>query len=86
SQQSVCEGCPSSVLRCLSRGRFSVVKRFEQQGTQLSVAAKLVNKRLVRRDQVTRELRLLQLVQHPQIPGLLDTFETPTSYVLLLEM
>lgn len=50
------------------------------------MATKFVNKKLMKRDQVTHELGILQNLQHPLLIGLLDTFETPTSYVLVLEM
>lgn len=50
------------------------------------MATKFVNKKLMKRDQVTHELGVLQNIQHPLLVGLLDTFETPTSYVLVLEM
>ncbi|XP_066539118.1 triple functional domain protein isoform X2 [Hoplias malabaricus] len=70
----------------LGRGRFAVTKWCEQRGTRRSVAAKLVNKKLMRREQVVRELNILQCLQHPLLVGLLDTFETPTSFVLVLEM
>uniref|UniRef100_A0A8C3G936 non-specific serine/threonine protein kinase n=1 Tax=Cyclopterus lumpus TaxID=8103 RepID=A0A8C3G936_CYCLU len=70
----------------LGRGRFSVVKRCDQQGTKRLVAVKQVNKKLMRRDRVTQELNLLQRLQHPHIVGLIDTYETPSSYALVLEM
>lgn len=50
------------------------------------MAAKLVNKKLMRREQVVQELAVLQCLQHPHLVGLLDTYETPASYVLILEM
>uniref|UniRef100_A0A8C6X7G5 non-specific serine/threonine protein kinase n=1 Tax=Naja naja TaxID=35670 RepID=A0A8C6X7G5_NAJNA len=49
-------------------------------------SAKFVNKKLMKRDQVTRELGIMQNLQHPQLVGLLDTFETSTSYILVVEM
>uniref|UniRef100_A0A5F9DRB4 non-specific serine/threonine protein kinase n=1 Tax=Oryctolagus cuniculus TaxID=9986 RepID=A0A5F9DRB4_RABIT len=70
----------------LGRGRFSVVKKCDQKGTKRAVATKFVNKKLMKRDQVTHELGILQNLQHPLLVGLLDTFETPTSYILVLEM
>ncbi|XP_047667452.1 triple functional domain protein-like isoform X2 [Tachysurus fulvidraco] len=70
----------------LGRGRFSVAKWCEQQGSRRSVVAKLVNKKLMRREQVMRELNVLRCLQHPNVVGLLDTFETTTSYVLVLEI
>ncbi|RXN02072.1 Triple functional domain protein [Acipenser ruthenus] len=70
----------------LGRGRFSVVKKCDQKRTKRAVAAKHVNKKLMKRDQVTHELSIMQRLQHPQIIGLLDIFETSASYVLVLEM
>uniref|UniRef100_A0A8C8SV57 non-specific serine/threonine protein kinase n=1 Tax=Pelusios castaneus TaxID=367368 RepID=A0A8C8SV57_9SAUR len=70
----------------LGRGRFSVVKKCDQKGTKRAVAAKIVNKKLMKRDQVTHELGVMQNLQHPQLVGLLDTFETSSSYILVLEM
>ncbi|XP_059423312.1 triple functional domain protein isoform X2 [Carassius carassius] len=68
----------------LGRGRFAVTKWCEQRGSRRSVAAKLVNKKLMRREQVVQELGVLQCLQHPHLVGLLDTYETPASYVLIL--
>uniref|UniRef100_A0A3Q3WFS7 Protein kinase domain-containing protein n=1 Tax=Mola mola TaxID=94237 RepID=A0A3Q3WFS7_MOLML len=51
-----------------------------------TVAAKLVNKKLLRRDQVLQEIRLLQTLDHPNLVRLLDTYEIANSYVLVLEM
>uniref|UniRef100_A0A6Q2Y6H4 non-specific serine/threonine protein kinase n=1 Tax=Esox lucius TaxID=8010 RepID=A0A6Q2Y6H4_ESOLU len=70
----------------LGRGRFSVVKCCDQKSTKRQVAVKLVNKKLMKRDQVTQELGLLQRVQHTHLVTLLDTYETPSSYALVLEM
>uniref|UniRef100_M4AGJ1 non-specific serine/threonine protein kinase n=1 Tax=Xiphophorus maculatus TaxID=8083 RepID=M4AGJ1_XIPMA len=70
----------------LGRGRFSVVKRCDHQGSKRTVAVKHVNKKLMKRDQVTQELNLLQRLQHPHIVSLVDTFETPSSYAIVLEM
>uniref|UniRef100_A0A3Q3GRD4 Protein kinase domain-containing protein n=1 Tax=Labrus bergylta TaxID=56723 RepID=A0A3Q3GRD4_9LABR len=67
-------------------GRFSVVKRCDQRGTKRTVAVKHVNKKLMRRDRVTQELNLLQRLQHPHIVSLIDTYETPASYALVMEM
>lgn len=78
--------CFYSEVAELGRGRFSVVKKCDQKGTKRAVATKFVNKKLMKRDQVTHELGILQNLQHPLLIGLLDTFETPTSYVLVLEM
>ncbi|KAL2080068.1 hypothetical protein ACEWY4_023861 [Coilia grayii] len=70
----------------LGRGRFAVVKRCDQRGSKRTVAVKLVNKKLMKRDQVTQELSVLQRLQHPHIICLLDTYETSSSYALVLDM
>ncbi|XP_054619198.1 triple functional domain protein isoform X2 [Dunckerocampus dactyliophorus] len=75
----------SEVLE-LGRGRFSVVKRCDHLATKRTVAVKQVNKKLMRRDRVTQEVNLLQRLQHPNIISLVDTYETPSSFVLVLEM
>ncbi|XP_077364272.1 triple functional domain protein isoform X1 [Festucalex cinctus] len=70
----------------LGRGRFSVVKRCDHRATKRPVAVKQVNKKLMRRDRVTQEVNLLHRLQHPNIVNLVDTYETPNSYILVLEM
>uniref|UniRef100_A0A672R2I3 non-specific serine/threonine protein kinase n=1 Tax=Sinocyclocheilus grahami TaxID=75366 RepID=A0A672R2I3_SINGR len=70
----------------LGRGRFSVVKRCDQRGSKRTVAVKFVNKKLMKRDQVTHEFSVLQRLQHPHLVRLLDTFETSSSYALVLEI
>ena len=63
-----------------------MVKRCDHPGTKRTVAVKLVNKKLMRRDQVTQEVSLLQRLQHTHLVGLTDTYETSSSYALVLEM
>lgn len=75
----------SSVI-FIYRGRFSVAKRCDQRGSKRTVAAKHVNKKLLRREQVLQEIRLLQTLDHPNLVRLLDTYETANSFVLVLEM
>ncbi|XP_056901773.1 triple functional domain protein isoform X2 [Takifugu flavidus] len=70
----------------LGRGRFSVTKRCDQRGSKRTVAAKYVSKKLLRREQVLQEIRLLQTLDHPNLVKLLDTYEMANSYVLVLEM
>ncbi|KAF0045174.1 hypothetical protein F2P81_001703 [Scophthalmus maximus] len=70
----------------LGRGRFSVTKRCDQRGSKWTVAAKHINKKLLRREQVLQEIRLLQTLDHPNLVKLLDTYETFNSYILVLEM
>ncbi|TNN79748.1 Triple functional domain protein [Liparis tanakae] len=70
----------------LGRGRFSVTKRCDQRGSKRTVAAKHINKKLLLREQVLQEVRLLQALDHPNLVKLLDTYETANSYVLVQEM
>lgn len=63
-----------------------MVKHCDERSTKRTVAVKHVNKKLMRRDRMTQELNLLHRLQHPHIVGLLDTYETPSSYALILEM
>lgn len=75
-----------SLSSLLHRGRFSVTKRCDQRGSKRTVAAKYVNKKLLRREQVLQEIRLLQTLDHPNLVKLLDTYEMANSFVLVLEM
>uniref|UniRef100_A0A8C1M4T0 non-specific serine/threonine protein kinase n=1 Tax=Cyprinus carpio TaxID=7962 RepID=A0A8C1M4T0_CYPCA len=52
------------VLGQLSFGRFAVTKWCEQRRSKRSVAAKLVNKKLMRREQVVQELGVLQCLHY----------------------
>ncbi|CAM9324578.1 unnamed protein product [Lampetra fluviatilis] len=70
----------------IGRGRFSVVRRCLQKGSPREVAAKFVSKKLKRKEQVAHEAAVLRNLQHPQLPSLLDTYETPSSFVLVLEL
>uniref|UniRef100_UPI00358F831F kalirin-like isoform X2 n=1 Tax=Myxine glutinosa TaxID=7769 RepID=UPI00358F831F len=70
----------------IGRGRFSVVRRCLQRGCPQEVAAKFVSKKLRRREQVSHEVALLQSLKHPQLPSIIDTYETATSYVLITEL
>ncbi|XP_041665385.1 triple functional domain protein isoform X2 [Cheilinus undulatus] len=70
----------------LGRGRFSVVKCCDLRGTKRTLAVKHVNKKLMRRDRVTQELNVHMRLQHPHIICLIETYETPVSYALVMEM
>uniref|UniRef100_A0AAY4E3F5 non-specific serine/threonine protein kinase n=1 Tax=Denticeps clupeoides TaxID=299321 RepID=A0AAY4E3F5_9TELE len=82
-------GTSSDGLRVLWKDNFEFtfteVAELER-GSKRTVAVKLVNKKLMKRDQVTQELSVLQRLQHPHLICLLDTYETSGSYALVLEM
>lgn len=39
-----------------------------------------------KKDQVAHEADILRHVQHPQLVTLIDTYESPTAYILVLEL
>ncbi|XP_077305859.1 kalirin isoform X3 [Lithobates pipiens] len=73
-------------LQEIGRGRFSVVKKCVQRNTRKDVAVKFVNKKLKKREQASHEAALLQHLQHPQYLTLHDTYESPSAYILVLDL
>lgn len=47
---------------------------------------KFVNKKMQKKEQVAHEADLLRHVQNQQLVALLDTYEAPTSLMLVLEL
>ncbi|KAK1788735.1 hypothetical protein P4O66_002438 [Electrophorus voltai] len=72
--------------KVLERGRFSVVRKCLQKACKKEVAAKFVNKKMQKKEQVAHEADLLKHVQNPQLVALADTYESPTAYILILEL
>uniref|UniRef100_A0A4W3I7M0 non-specific serine/threonine protein kinase n=1 Tax=Callorhinchus milii TaxID=7868 RepID=A0A4W3I7M0_CALMI len=70
----------------IGRGRFSVVKKCTQRSTKREVAVKFISKRMKKKDQVAHEAAMLLNLQHPQFPTIYDTYELPTTYILVLEL
>ncbi|XP_059930629.1 kalirin isoform X4 [Gadus macrocephalus] len=70
----------------LGRGRFSVVKKCLSRTSKKEVAVKIVSKKMQKREQMAQEADLLQHAQNPQLVALLDTYETPSSLILVLEL
>ncbi|OCT63287.1 hypothetical protein XELAEV_18044385mg [Xenopus laevis] len=73
-------------LHEIGRGRFSIVKKCTKKMTRKDMAAKFISKRLKKREQVAHEATLLQHLQHPQYITLHDTFESESSYILILDL
>ncbi|XP_034418268.1 kalirin-like isoform X1 [Cyclopterus lumpus] len=69
----------------IGRGRFSVVRKCLNKSTKKEVAVKFVSKKMQKKEQVAHEADVLQNVQHHQLVALLDTYESPTSLMLILE-
>lgn len=50
------------------------------------VAVKFVSKKMQKKEQVAQEADVLRHVQNHQLVALLDTYESPTSLMLVLEL
>ncbi|KAJ8002427.1 hypothetical protein DPEC_G00158780 [Dallia pectoralis] len=77
----------------LGSGQFAIVKRCQEKSTGLDFAAKFIKKRLsrvskrgVKREDIEREVEILQQLTHPNIVQLHDVYETRTDVVLILEL
>uniref|UniRef100_A0A3Q0T668 non-specific serine/threonine protein kinase n=1 Tax=Amphilophus citrinellus TaxID=61819 RepID=A0A3Q0T668_AMPCI len=70
----------------IGRGRFSVVRKCVNRSTKKEVAVKFVSKKMQKKEQVAHEADILQHVQNHQLVALLDTYESPMSLMLILEL
>ncbi|XP_066542193.1 kalirin isoform X4 [Hoplias malabaricus] len=70
----------------IGRGRFSVVRKCLHKASKKEVAVKFVNKKMQKKEQVSHEADILKHIQHPQLVMLTDTYESPTAYILVLEL
>lgn len=77
----------------LGSGQFAIVKKCKEISTGMEYAAKFIKKRQsrvsrrgVRREEIEREVNILQQVQHPNIVTLHDVYENRTDVVLILEL
>ncbi|XP_068169931.1 death-associated protein kinase 2 isoform X1 [Antennarius striatus] len=77
----------------LGSGQFAIVKRCKEKSTGIEYAAKFIKKRQsrasrrgVRREEIEREVDILQQIQHPNIISLHDVYENRTDVVLILEL
>ncbi|NWW72163.1 DAPK3 kinase, partial [Climacteris rufus] len=74
-------------------GQFAIVKKCRERSTGLEYAAKFIKKRQsrasrrgVRREEIEREVAILQQVLHANIVQLHDIYENKTDVVLILEL
>ncbi|XP_016895183.1 kalirin-like isoform X1 [Cynoglossus semilaevis] len=70
----------------IGRGRFSVVRKCLNKTTKKEVAVKFVSKKMQKKEQVAHEADILQNVHNHQLVALLDTYESPNSLMLVLEL
>lgn len=73
----------------LGQGTFGKVKLAEDKQTGKKVAIKIIDKKSVRNDRqqasVTRELRLLFLLRHPNVIGVHELIETVDNVAIVME-
>ncbi|NXF84361.1 DAPK3 kinase, partial [Sclerurus mexicanus] len=74
-------------------GQFAIVRKCREKSTGVEYAAKFIKKRQSRasrrgvsRDEIEREVAILQQVLHPNIVKLHDIYENKTDVVLILEL
>ncbi|XP_032555547.1 death-associated protein kinase 2 isoform X3 [Chiroxiphia lanceolata] len=77
----------------LGSGQFAIVKKCQERSTGVEYAAKFIKKRQSRasrrgvsREEIQREVTILQQVLHPNIVKLHDIYENKTDVVLILEL
>ncbi|XP_015666523.1 death-associated protein kinase 2 [Protobothrops mucrosquamatus] len=77
----------------LGSGQFAIVKRCRDKATGLDYAAKFIKKRQsrasrrgVRREEIEREVNILQQILHSNIIQLYEVYENKTDVVLILEL
>ncbi|NXL95478.1 DAPK3 kinase, partial [Alectura lathami] len=77
----------------LGSGQFAIVKKCRERSTGLEYAAKFIKKRQsrasrrgVRREEIEREVTILQQTLHANIIKLHDIYENKTDVVLILEL
>ncbi|GCC19697.1 death-associated protein kinase 2 isoform X1 [Chiloscyllium punctatum] len=77
----------------LGSGQFAIVKKCCEKSSGVEYAAKFIKKRQVRasrrgvrREEIEREVNILQQIQHSNIITLHDVYENKTDVVLILEL
>ncbi|XP_042327327.1 death-associated protein kinase 2 isoform X1 [Sceloporus undulatus] len=77
----------------LGSGQFAIVKKCREKATGVEYAAKFIKKRQsrasrrgVRREEIEREVNILQQTLHTNIIKLHDVYENKTDVVLILEL
>lgn len=77
----------------LGSGQFAIVKRCKEKSSGVEYAAKFIKKRMsrasrrgVRREEIEREVDILQQIQHTNVVTLHDIYENRTDVVLILEL
>ncbi|XP_078285852.1 death-associated protein kinase 2-like isoform X2 [Rhinoraja longicauda] len=77
----------------LGSGQFAIVRKCSEKQAGVEFAAKFIKKRQVRasrrgvrREEIEREVHILQQIQHPNVITLHDVYENKTDVILILEL
>ncbi|XP_066917707.1 kalirin-like isoform X10 [Clytia hemisphaerica] len=70
----------------LGRGRFSIVKRCVEKSTNKEYAAKIVRRRMVKKETVESEVAILQELNHSAIVSLHEIYDAPNGLVLVEQL
>lgn len=70
----------------LGKGKFGVVKRCERKSDKSHFAAKFIKKTAVTRDEVAREVEMMNKLHHRRLISLYDAFETRNEMIVIMEL
>ncbi|KAK3762374.1 hypothetical protein RRG08_031956 [Elysia crispata] len=68
------------------KGRFSVVHACAQKCSGQELAGKIITKRLTRKEAVETEFNTLHSLTHTGLVRVFDLYETPTHFVIIMEL
>ena len=79
--------CNLSFSLSLSSGAYGEVFKGTRKGDRADYAVKVMKKRKIDQDSIMREVDVLKkLSGHPGVVKLVDSFQTPKEYVLVMEL
>ncbi|XP_070187688.1 kalirin-like [Littorina saxatilis] len=70
----------------IGKGRFGIVRRCVQKCSGQELAAKLIARRMVRREAVEIEFNTLQSLQHPHLAQVYDLYETSNAHIIIMQL
>ena len=77
----------SVISHSLSSGAYGEVFKGTRKGDRADYAVKVMKKRKIDQDSIMREVDVLKkLSGHPGVVKLVDSFQTPKEYVLVMEL
>ena len=71
------------------RGSFGKVRLLVDKSTQQKLAAKVIDKKpghAMYMEQLQREVRVMKMMDHPNVVKLVEVFETPSKIYLVMEL